>query len=134
MDKSELALEPTITSAVGEQIQLVVSYTAEEEKRVVRKIDCVILPMVSQAKLLILSGHSLTEQPMCFVFFCQYLDKQSLSYASVAGLITDLKMDASQYSWCSSIFYIGEYFFYFITGLANIGQVNWFLSIPSSTS
>lgn len=49
MDKSELALEPTITSAIGEQVQLDVSYTAEEEKRVVRKIDCVILPMVSQA-------------------------------------------------------------------------------------
>jgi hypothetical protein len=47
MEKSELALEPTITSAVGEQIQIDVSYTAEEEKRVVRKIDCVILPMVS---------------------------------------------------------------------------------------
>jgi hypothetical protein len=45
---------------------------------------------------------------MCFVFFCQYLDKQSLSYASVAGLITDLHMNASQYSWCSSIFYIGK--------------------------
>lgn len=47
---------------------------------------------------------------MCFVFFCQYLDKQSLSYASVAGLIQDLKMDASQYSWCSSIFYVGKDF------------------------
>ncbi|KAK2782168.1 hypothetical protein FQN52_001006 [Onygenales sp. PD_12] len=74
------------------------SFTPEEEKRVLRKIDCVVLPM------------------MCLVFFfqCKYLkawsnlDKQSLSYASVFGLITDLKLEGSQYSWCSSIFYVGQ--------------------------
>ncbi|TIA73177.1 putative MFS allantoate transporter [Aureobasidium pullulans] len=90
MEKAELGLEPTTTPAIGGQVLLDVTFTADEERKVVRKIDCIILPM------------------MCFVFFCQYLDKQSLSYASVAGLITDLKMDASQYSWCSSIFYIGQ--------------------------
>lgn len=42
------------------------TFTPEEEKQVLRKIDRVILPM------------------MCFVFFMQYLDKQSLSYASVS--------------------------------------------------
>ncbi|KAH7035851.1 major facilitator superfamily transporter [Microdochium trichocladiopsis] len=66
------------------------TYTPEEERQVLRKIDCVILPM------------------MCFVFFMQYLDKQSLSYAAVFGLITDLKMTSVQYSWCSSIFYVGQ--------------------------
>jgi MFS family permease len=45
---------------------------------------------------------------MCLVFLLQYLDKQSLSYAGVFGLITDLKLTNSQYSWCSSIFYIGQ--------------------------
>jgi hypothetical protein len=39
--------------------------TPEEERAVVRKIDMVVLPL------------------MCFVFFLQYLDKQSLSYAAV---------------------------------------------------
>lgn len=42
------------------------AYTAEEERAVLRKIDLTILPM------------------MCVVFFLQYLDKQSLSYASVS--------------------------------------------------
>lgn len=42
------------------------SYTAEEERAVLRKIDLTVLPM------------------MCAVFFLQYLDKQSLSYASVS--------------------------------------------------
>lgn len=41
-------------------------YTAEDERAVLRKIDLTILPM------------------MCVVFFLQYLDKQSLSYASVS--------------------------------------------------
>ncbi|OKL61766.1 hypothetical protein UA08_02466 [Talaromyces atroroseus] len=66
------------------------SYTPEEERRVVRKLDLVILPM------------------MCWVFFLQYLDKQSLSYASVFGLISDLKLEGRQYSWTSSIFYFGQ--------------------------
>ncbi|KAK1147334.1 hypothetical protein N8T08_001411 [Aspergillus melleus] len=64
--------------------------TQEEERRVLRKIDMVILPM------------------LCCVFFFQYLDKQSLSYAAVFGLITDLDLQGSQYSWCSSIFYFGQ--------------------------
>jgi len=47
--------------------------TPEEERAVVRKIDMVVLPL------------------MCFVFFLQYLDKQSLSYAAVRnGLIDNL--------------------------------------------
>ncbi|KAJ3954395.1 hypothetical protein N0V92_009115 [Colletotrichum tropicale] len=74
----------------GQILELSESYTEEEERAVLRKIDCTILPM------------------MCVVFFLQYLDKQSLSYASVFGLITDLKMTSTQYSWCSSIFYVGQ--------------------------
>ncbi|KAK8103207.1 hypothetical protein PG984_016353 [Apiospora sp. TS-2023a] len=74
----------------GQVLDISAAYTPEEEKRVLRKIDCTILPM------------------MCVVFLLQYLDKQSLSYASVFGLITDLNMTSTQYSWCSSIFYVGQ--------------------------
>ncbi|GAB7359142.1 hypothetical protein MBLNU230_g5209t1 [Neophaeotheca triangularis] len=66
------------------------SYTPEEDRQVLRKIDLVILPM------------------MCFTFFNQYLDKQSLSYTAVFGLIEDLNMSEREYSWCTSIFYIGQ--------------------------
>ncbi|KAF2013939.1 major facilitator superfamily transporter [Aaosphaeria arxii CBS 175.79] len=66
------------------------SYTAEEEKQVLRKIDLTILPL------------------MCLVFFMQYLDKQSLSYAAIFGLLKDLNLTSVQYSWCSSIFYVGQ--------------------------
>ncbi|KAL4871617.1 hypothetical protein BDV12DRAFT_206304 [Aspergillus spectabilis] len=66
------------------------TYTLKEEKALVRKIDRVILPF------------------MCIVFLLQYLDKQSLSYAGVFGLLEDLGLSNSQYSWCSSIFYVGQ--------------------------
>ncbi|KAK7916899.1 hypothetical protein PG985_010507 [Apiospora marii] len=74
----------------GQILDVSAAYTPQEEKRVLRKIDCTVLPM------------------MCVVFLLQYLDKQSLSYASVFGLITDLNMTSTQYSWCSSIFYVGQ--------------------------
>jgi hypothetical protein len=70
-------------------VQLETPVTAEEEKRVLRKIDCTLLPL------------------MCLVFFFQYIDKQGLSYGSVFGLIPDLHLTPNQYSWCASIFYFG---------------------------
>ncbi|KAJ5832767.1 hypothetical protein N7474_001078 [Penicillium riverlandense] len=76
--------------AAGETLDFSEGYTPAEEKAVLRKIDMVILPF------------------MCFVFFLQYLDKQSLSYAAVFGLMEDLDMTSSQYSWCTSIFYVGQ--------------------------
>ncbi|KAF7556800.1 hypothetical protein G7Z17_g1125 [Cylindrodendrum hubeiense] len=95
MDKSiEAKLSPSVNDdeheRQGEIVELSEEYTPEEERAVVRKIDMVILPF------------------MCFTFFLQYLDKQSLSYAAVFGLMDDLKMTSSQYSWCSSIFYVGQ--------------------------
>jgi len=50
----------------GNVLEVEATSTEEEERAVVRKIDMVILPL------------------MCFVFFLQYLDKQSLSYAAVS--------------------------------------------------
>lgn len=35
------------------------------------------------------------------------LDKQSLNYASVFGLIEHLSLQELEYSWCSSLFYLG---------------------------
>lgn len=61
---------PSVDERRQKRIQTVHgTYTREEERQVLRKIDIVILPM------------------MCFVFFMQYLDKQSLSYASVSFVL-----------------------------------------------
>ncbi|KAL0934893.1 pantothenate transporter [Colletotrichum truncatum] len=61
-----------------------------EERNVVKKLDRVILPIMS------------------VVYFFQYLDKQSINYAAVFGLSEDLKLTGSQFSWCVSLFYFGQ--------------------------
>lgn len=65
-------------------------YTAEEEKKVVKKLDLFVLPL------------------LCFVFFSQYLDKQSLTYTAVFGLKKDLHLKGTQYSWLTSGFYLAQ--------------------------
>lgn len=64
-------------------------WTPEEEKRVVRKIDRRLLP------LLILT------------YGLQYYDKAMLSQAAIFGLRTDLELTGNRYSFSASIFYLG---------------------------
>ncbi|KAL4935044.1 hypothetical protein BDV06DRAFT_234748 [Aspergillus oleicola] len=60
------------------------------EKRIVHKIDRVVLPL------------------MCTVYFFQYLDKQAVGYAAIFGLREDLNLSSGEYSWVVSIFYLGQ--------------------------
>ncbi|RSL95380.1 hypothetical protein CEP52_012069 [Fusarium oligoseptatum] len=59
------------------------------KKKLVRKIDLRLMP------LLIVS------------YGLQYLDKTSLAYSAILGLREDLHLKGQQFSWASSIFYIG---------------------------
>lgn len=60
-----------------------------EEKKLVRKIDLMILPYLA----------------VCYAFF--YIDKTTLSYAAIFGIKDDLDLVGTEYSWLSSIFYFG---------------------------
>ncbi|GKZ58196.1 hypothetical protein AnigIFM49718_004011 [Aspergillus niger] len=60
-----------------------------ELKKLVRKIDWIILPFLS----------------VCYAFY--YIDKTTLSYAAIFGIKEDLKLTGEQYSWLSSVFYFG---------------------------
>ncbi|TNY23534.1 permease of the major facilitator superfamily [Rhodotorula diobovata] len=64
------------------------SVSDSDNKRILRKIDCNIMPL------------------LCFVYLIQFLDKTSLSYASIMGLREDNDLSLSEYSWLSSIFYL----------------------------
>lgn len=95
-------------------------FTPEEEARVLRKIDIRLIPL--------LFG----------IYLIQYLDKNSLNFASVYGLKTGTKLEGQDYSWlgaysscphsliiaCSclshkgSIFYIGYLVGQYPSGLA----------------
>ncbi|KAH8649204.1 MFS transporter [Xylariales sp. PMI_506] len=57
--------------------------------RVLRKIDMVMLPIMAITEML------------------QFLDKSTLSYASLFGLQADTGLVGTDYSWLSSIFYLG---------------------------
>lgn len=61
----------------------------QEERKVVRKIDFMILPYIA----------------VCYAFF--YIDKTTLSYAAIFGIEDDLNLHGSLYSWLSSLFYFG---------------------------
>ncbi|GKT95717.1 allantoate permease protein [Colletotrichum tofieldiae] len=44
---------------------------------------------------------------LCITYALQFIDKTSLGYSSVYGIIPDNKLVGQQYSWASSIFYFG---------------------------
>jgi len=68
----------------------VVTVTPSENTRILRKIDLTILPI------------------MLAVYFLQGLDKATLSYASVFGLVKDAHLGGEDYSWLGSIVYIAQ--------------------------
>jgi hypothetical protein len=70
------------------QERLVVSEV--DNKRLLRKIDLMLLPI------------------MLGVYFLQQLDKSTLSYASVFGLVKDAHLGGQDYSWLGSIVYIAQ--------------------------
>ncbi|BCS30464.1 putative MFS transporter [Aspergillus puulaauensis] len=66
------------------------TFTPEEEKKVLRRIDLRVLPLLLGA------------------YFFQQLDKSSLSYVSIFGLVEDANLVGQQYSWLGSILYIAQ--------------------------
>ena len=72
----------------------------EYEKKVLRKIDWWIIPLISA------------------LMSCQLMDKTTNSYASIMGLRTDLNMPSYQYSWVGSIFYFGYLVFEYPANVA----------------
>lgn len=73
------------TTAYGEDDQV----NEEENKKLLRKIDLCLLPLLTLSYML------------------QFLDKQTLNFASIMGMIKDLDLRGSQYSLSGSMFYIG---------------------------
>ncbi|KAJ6008237.1 hypothetical protein N7540_012213 [Penicillium herquei] len=61
----------------------------ETNRRLLRTIDWHLMPI------------------LCCVFGLNYLDKTTLSYASIMGIEEDLNLVGDQYSWLGSIFYVG---------------------------
>jgi hypothetical protein len=90
----ETRVEPTPTAEKAAQFLAKVggdhSFTAEEEAKVLRRIDLRVLPLLLGA------------------YFFQQLDKSSLSYVSIFGLVEDANLVGQQYSWLGSILYFAQ--------------------------
>ncbi|KAK3302864.1 allantoate permease [Chaetomium strumarium] len=67
--------------------------TVGESRRVVKLVDWRILPI------------------LLFIYCLQSLDKNTLSYASVFGLITDTGLKGDEYSWLGSVVYVAQLVF-----------------------
>ena len=91
---TEGASDPEKGSDSVEQLEYtnnagVPAISPEDDKRVLRKIDFRLLPI------------------FCAIYALQFLDKTALTYTSVMGLMYETKVNTSEYSWLSSIFYLG---------------------------
>lgn len=69
--------------------ELVAAIDPAVERRVIRKIDMMVMPFI------------------CITYLMTYLDKATLGYAAVFDLQKDLSLHGTQYSWLGSIFYFG---------------------------
>ncbi|RBR23988.1 uncharacterized protein FIESC28_03298 [Fusarium coffeatum] len=67
-----------------------IAVTPADDARILRRIDLALLPL------------------MLSVYFLQALDKATLSYASIFGLIEDTKLEGDQYSWLGSIVFLAQ--------------------------
>ncbi|KAL4808288.1 major facilitator superfamily domain-containing protein [Aspergillus unguis] len=67
----------------------VLQLTPEEDKRILRRIDLYLLPI------------------MAVSYMFQFLDKSALSFTAILGLEEDLHLEGNDYSWASSIYYFG---------------------------
>lgn len=78
-------------------------------KRLVRKIDLVVLPLLAGTYVL------------------QYIDKQAMSYAAVFDLLTGTGITGEQYGWFASIFYfaylLAEYPWMWLVQKTRMGRV-----------
>ncbi|KAK5118704.1 hypothetical protein LTR85_007910 [Meristemomyces frigidus] len=90
-------VSPASSAALDETYNLykqedVTNVDPQEARKVLRKIDLHILPILMMTYML------------------QYLDKSSINFASVYGLKTGTKLHGQDYAWLSSIFYLGYLF------------------------
>jgi hypothetical protein len=75
---------------LGRSPDEVITVSPADDARILRRIDLALLPL------------------MLSVYFLQALDKATLSYASIFGLIDDTGLEGDQFSWLGSIVYLAQ--------------------------
>ncbi|KAL6897203.1 major facilitator superfamily domain-containing protein [Trichoderma evansii] len=75
---------------LGRSPDEVITVSPADDARILRRIDLALLPL------------------MLSVYFLQALDKATLSYASIFGLIDDTDLVGDQFSWLGSIVFLAQ--------------------------
>ncbi|KAF5573951.1 DAL5-Allantoate ureidosuccinate permease [Fusarium pseudoanthophilum] len=88
-DKASIELSNKNPSASVGEANATLTMTPGEERKLVRKIDLHLMPL------------------MFVLYLFQYLDKTSLGYTAIMGILQDANLSGNQYSWVSSFFYVG---------------------------
>jgi hypothetical protein len=77
------------------------TYTSEQERAVVRKIDVWLMPLVRLHSFSVCLTRLLTGLQMFASYCLQYMDKSVMAQAAIYDLVSDLKLVGQDYSWCS---------------------------------
>ncbi|KAI8077779.1 major facilitator superfamily domain-containing protein [Halteromyces radiatus] len=99
MSNEEIGTKIEHTSSVDDvgKLEQLEEYSSERdkeiEKKIVRKYDLRILPI------------------LCLLYLLSYLDRSNIGNAKLGGLEKDLSLTSQQYQWSLSIFYFGYVIF-----------------------
>ncbi|KAF9653218.1 MFS general substrate transporter [Thelephora ganbajun] len=77
-----------------------ITLTPEEAKRLRRKIDWHIMPLMS------------------ILYWVQFMDKTTLGYSAILGIRKDTNLTTNEYNWLGTIFYLGYLVFEYPQNLA----------------
>jgi hypothetical protein len=78
-------------------------YTPEEAKKTLRKIDRRLIPLLFVIYMIQVWGKIRTDLDFAKTNCVQYLDKNSINFASVYGLKQGTHLQGQDYSWLSMI-------------------------------
>ncbi|KAL5363352.1 major facilitator superfamily domain-containing protein [Aspergillus floccosus] len=92
-DLDDLKLRAEVSTArdvdLGQMLE--VEATPEEQRRVLWKLDMILIPVMG----------------LCYMM--QYMDKLALSQATLFGIREDLGLTGTEYPWASAVFYFGYF-------------------------
>ncbi|KAJ4344957.1 hypothetical protein N0V95_006070 [Ascochyta clinopodiicola] len=89
LNSKERPEEDELVAELGDVVATREPLSPEEDKRILRKIDLNLLPI------------------MGLLYLFQFLDKSALGYTAIMGIQADLGISGGQYSWASGIYYFG---------------------------
>ncbi|KIW03940.1 uncharacterized protein PV09_04777 [Verruconis gallopava] len=94
-EKSAECAGTVISNQISRGHGVVDHITPEEDAATRRRLDIVLMPLLG------------------FCYMLQFLDKSTLNYSTLLGLLEDTKLVGSEFSWVAGIFYFGYLFWSF---------------------